>query len=252
MRTLSRLCPTSRAVVCTAALAFGMLACSRSEHSSSTSPAASTAQNTPLVASAAAAVPPSASDAPNAEAQAIASAAPAQHVGGAPLFGQPTNPEGTIRMVRGEELATHLRTTGARGTIVNIWASWCGPCRRELPMLLGLQTSLAAQGIEVVFVSVDEPESEQAALSFFREQGGAAPIYVSEHPLGPFKQALTPRWRGMLPATFLFDAQGALRYLWGGPVYDTELLPIVDGFLAGKNIDGESNFGLAPGQDGRH
>lgn len=184
--------------------------------------------------------------------QARASGAAVTAPFGSAVLGQATDATGEIRLLRGEELALHLRTTKSRGTLVNVWASWCGPCRDELPMLLGLSTSLAAQGIELVFVSVDEPESEQAALSFFRDKGGKAPIYVAEQPLGPFKEALSPRWRGMLPATFLFDARGALRYLWGGPVYDTELLPVVEGYLAGKNIDGESNFGLAPGQDSRH
>jgi thiol-disulfide isomerase/thioredoxin len=154
--------------------------------------------------------------------------------------------------VSGEELVQHMRTTGNRATIVNAWASWCGPCRREMPMLIGLTTNLAAQGVQVLFVSVDEPDSEQAALAFLREQGGEPPAYVAERPLSAFKQAMNPRWKGMLPATFLFDAEGKLRYFWGGPVYENELLPIVDGFLAGKNIDGEATFGLAPGQDSRH
>jgi thiol-disulfide isomerase/thioredoxin len=150
------------------------------------------------------------------------------------------------------ELLTHMRTTGNRATLINAWASWCGPCRREMPMLIGLTTNLAAQGVQVLFVSVDEQDSEQAALAFLRDQGGEPPVYVAERPLSGFKQALNPRWKGMLPATFLFDAEGNLRYFWGGPVYENELLPIVDGFLAGKKIDGEATFGLAPGQDSRH
>ncbi len=232
----------------TFAVALGLVllsGCSRGEQSSDSKNAfpKASAQEAPL--------PPSAQPTGQASQDGVVAKAPGT-AAPSTVLGQATDAAGDIRLVRGEELAEHLRTTKARGTIVNIWASWCGPCRRELPMLIGLASSLSAQGIQLVFVSVDEPESEQAALAFFREQGGKAPIYVAEQPLGPFKQALSPRWRGMLPATFLFDAGGALRYLWGGPVYDTELLPIVDGFLAGKNIDGESNFGLAPGQDSRH
>ena len=51
----------------------------------------------------------------------------------------------------------------------------------------------------------------------------------------------------MIPASFLFDAAGKLRYFWAGEVYEKELLPIVEGFLAGKHIDGTSDFGNAPG-----
>ena len=51
----------------------------------------------------------------------------------------------------------------------------------------------------------------------------------------------------MLPVSFLFDAAGKLRYFWAGEVYEKELVPVVEGFLAGKHIDGVSDFGLAPG-----
>jgi hypothetical protein len=51
----------------------------------------------------------------------------------------------------------------------------------------------------------------------------------------------------MLPASFLFDAAGKVRYFWGGEAYDAELVPIVEGLLEGKPIDGETRFDLAPG-----
>jgi hypothetical protein len=51
----------------------------------------------------------------------------------------------------------------------------------------------------------------------------------------------------MIPVSFLFDATGKLRYFWPGEVYEKELVPIVEGFVAGRHIDGTANFGLAPG-----
>jgi peroxiredoxin len=105
--------------------------------------------------------------------------------------------------------------------------------------------------MDVVFVSVDDEESEQAAVDFAAQHGVPAPILIAERPLGPFKQALNPKWPGMLPATFLFDEDGKLRYFWGGPVYEQELLPIVEQFLAGELADGEAQFGLKHGKDFR-
>ena len=52
----------------------------------------------------------------------------------------------------------------------------------------------------------------------------------------------------MLPASFLFDKTGKLRYFWGGPVYEEELVEVVDQFLAGTLVDGAARFGLAPGK----
>ncbi len=172
---------------------------------------------------------------------------------GAPADGTGTS-QGTsveVREIGGSELLAQIRSSGAKGTLVNAWASWCGPCRREFPMLVGLKPNLDPQGIEVIFVSVDEPESRGAAIGFFRDHGGELPVLVAERPLGPFKQALNPRWPGMLPATFLFDAEGKLVYFWGGPVYEQELLPVLEKYSAGTLEPGEATFGLAPGKDSR-
>ena len=59
---------------------------------------------------------------------------------------------------------------------------------------------------------------------------------------------MNPRWPGMLPASFLFDTAGKLRYFWPGEAFENEVLPIVNDLLAGKPIDGEANFSVQQGQ----
>jgi peroxiredoxin len=118
-------------------------------------------------------------------------------------------------------------------------------------MLVALRDSLSAQKLDVVFVSVDEPETYGAAVDFATTRGVEAPILVASRPLGPFKSAMSPQWPGMLPATFLFDEQGKLRYFWGGPVYEEELLPIVERYLAGEEVDGYAKVPLRRGKDFR-
>jgi thiol-disulfide isomerase/thioredoxin len=155
---------------------------------------------------------------------------------------------GQLVEVSGEELLLAMRQLGGKGTLVNAWASWCGPCRREMPMLIEQETPLGKKGISLLLVSVDEPEARPKAIEFLRSHDAALPSFVARRPLGVFKAALNPRWPGMLPATFLFDATGKLRYFWGGPVYEDELAKVIDQFLAGTLVDGEARFGLAPGQ----
>jgi thiol-disulfide isomerase/thioredoxin len=155
---------------------------------------------------------------------------------------------GTLRAISAAGLRASIRASGAKGAIVNAWASWCGPCRDEVPMLQGLARNLKAQHIDVILVSMDEPEDDHKALAFLRSFEISLPAYVAERPLGAFKQGIHPHWPGMIPATFLFDAAGKARYFWGGPVEESEIVPVVEGFLAGKAIDGESDFTLAPGR----
>jgi peroxiredoxin len=111
-----------------------------------------------------------------------------------------------------------------------------------------MSKNLRQQGIELLLVSVDEPEDREKAEAFLKSFEIRLPAYLAARPLGPFKEGLNPRWPGMLPATFLFDQSAKLRYFWGGPVEEHEILGVIEGFLAGKAIDGESDFTLAPGQ----
>lgn len=114
-------------------------------------------------------------------------------------------------------------------------------------MLVEIGRRYASRGIEVEFVSVDEPEQGQAAVDALRARGGPRTTLIAHPKLGAFKRALSPIWKGSLPATFLYDNTGRLRYFWGAQVFEQELLPVLDGFLAGKDIDGMANFAVQRG-----
>ena len=150
-------------------------------------------------------------------------------------------------IVDGATLLQKIRDSGHKGVVVNVWASWCDPCREELPMLARLAPQLAARDVPIWLVSVDDPDGFPAAKALLESLHIELTAFVAAPPLQDFKTALNPRWPGMIPVSFLFDSNGKLRYFWPGEVYEKELLPIVDGFAAGKHIDGTANFGLAPG-----
>src|SRR5690242_13234863 len=53
----------------------------------------------------------------------------------------------------------HLTEWNGKLVLVNFWASWCGPCRDEMPLLDAKRTELAGKGFEVVGIAVDEPDA---------------------------------------------------------------------------------------------
>lgn len=118
-------------------------------------------------------------------------------------------------------------------------------------MLVQLEKKLKARHIDLVFVSVDEPETEAAAVTFARSHGYSGPVLVAARPLGAFKTALNPDWPGMLPATFLFDPSAKLRHFWGGPAYEGEIEPVLTAFLEGKDLGRNDLPALSPGLDTR-
>lgn len=159
--------------------------------------------------------------------------------------------DGGLASVTAEQLRAKIRALGAKAVLVNAWATWCGSCEHELPMLQGLADKMAERGVRVVLVSVDEPGDRGKAEAFLKENNIHLTSYLAARPLGPFKAGMSPSWPGMLPASFLFDETANLRHFWGGEAFENEVTPVIDGFLAGKPIDGESRFGLAPERAGQ-
>jgi thiol-disulfide isomerase/thioredoxin len=158
---------------------------------------------------------------------------------------EPAHASGLIP-VDSTSLIAHIRKTTAKGVVVNAWASWCASCKGDIPVLVSLDKTFGSS-IEVLFASVDEASGEPAAIDMLRGFGAKLPSYVVTEPLDTFKPAMSPHWPGMLPATFLFDPAGKLRFFWGGPILESDVVPLLRRYLAGEHIDGEANFALAPG-----
>jgi thiol-disulfide isomerase/thioredoxin len=182
-------------------------------------------------------------DAGAATAAAAPSAAPSSDVAA-----EQTTAKAGLSRTTAEQLRAAIQSSKKKATLVNAWASWCGPCRREVPMLQALSVNLKPQGVDVVLVTVDDPKDEAKALSFLKDNAITLESYIVEGSLGEFKAGINPRWPGMLPASFLFDADAQLVHFWGGEAFENEIVPVVENFLAGRAIKPETRYGLAPGK----
>jgi thiol-disulfide isomerase/thioredoxin len=138
----------------------------------------------------------------------------------------------------GPALLRRIRASGRKGTLVNVWASWCGSCKRELPLLIAMAERLQAEGIGLVLVTADEPDGRKAAVEQLAKLENRAPAFIVDGPMKSFKRALNPAWKGAIPSTFLLDADGQLLWFWPGPVLEHEVESIVSAFLAGQPLEG--------------
>ena len=115
-----------------------------------------------------------------------------------------------------ESLGAVIRASGGRTTLVNVWATWCEPCREEFPGIVKLARAYEGDGLKVIFVSADFTEALPEAKRFLARQGVDWPTWYKTGSDQAFIDALDSKWTGALPGTFVYDAQGRLRDSWEG------------------------------------
>jgi cytochrome c biogenesis protein CcmG, thiol:disulfide interchange protein DsbE len=115
---------------------------------------------------------------------------------------------------------------GLRGTpvIVNIWASWCAPCRTEAPLL---ERTWRSHGGDVMILGVASRDQPDAALDFLEEFGVSYPNVFDTS--GEIRRALGLRG---FPTTYVFDAAGNLRTTIIGGVSEQRLAAVLDDLMA--------------------
>jgi thiol-disulfide isomerase/thioredoxin len=118
--------------------------------------------------------------------------------------------------VEASAILAEVRKPGASAVLVNIWATWCSPCREEFPDLLHVARDLAPKGLRLVLVSVDFPGSEKETTQFLTSQGVDFPTFVRRGKDETFVDGLEHKWSGAIPATFLYGADGKLVRYWEG------------------------------------
>lgn len=69
-----------------------------------------------------------------------------------------------------DKSSVKISSLRGKAILLNVWATWCGPCRAEIPQLNQLTVSHGMEGLEVIGISIDAPGSESQVLAFAREQ----------------------------------------------------------------------------------
>lgn len=109
--------------------------------------------------------------------------------------------------------------------LVDFWATWCVPCRAEMPQLVKLSEKLKARGFDLVTVSADEPSKESAAFKVLTDNAVAAPFYLKKvDDDDKFYGLVDAQWSGEMPAMFIYDRSGkrVRSFLGETPVRDIE------------------------------
>ena len=109
--------------------------------------------------------------------------------------------------------------------LLNIWATWCHPCRDEIPELRAIHARYRDRGLELIGVSVDTDGSDETIRTFMKDFQMTFPIWRD-----PDERVSTRFLAVGVPATFLIDRDGVLRWRTIGPIAprDTSLTSAID------------------------
>jgi peroxiredoxin len=123
-------------------------------------------------------------------------------------------PDFTLQTPAGESVS--LRELQGQPVVLNFWATWCGPCRAEMPELQRLHERLAPAG--VVVLGVNQGEGPGAVAAYREELGVDFPTAMDQR-LG------VSRMYGVnsIPKTFFIDRDGVIRSIFIGPMTDAVL-----------------------------
>ena len=114
--------------------------------------------------------------------------------------------------------SVQLSDLAGRGIVLNFWATWCPPCRREMPLLDDIQKIYQARGISVIGVAINEAPGQ--VRSYVESVAVSYPIWVDASPPAPGfdrSQEIFSRFGGVgLPTTIFIDREGVVQKVYVG------------------------------------
>ena len=135
-----------------------------------------------------------------------------------------------IELTLKDPFGTEQRLSSLKGRIVilNFWATYCIPCRKEMPDLAAIQNEYAALGVQVIGASADEPEERAEVLQFVKETKVNFPIWMGATSVDMMKFGLGTA----LPGTVVIDREGRVVRVISGVINKADLKKQIDSMLA--------------------
>lgn len=130
----------------------------------------------------------------------------------------------TLESIDDEAVAKLVKNEGKSLLMVNLWATWCGPCVQELPELVTINRMYRKRNFRLVTISLDEPEKKDEALETLQKNHVAMTNYlIQTKDRDHFAEALDKDWPGPIPYTLLIEPGGKVLYRKVGAIDPLEV-----------------------------
>ena len=132
----------------------------------------------------------------------------------------------------------HLRDYHGKIVVLNFWATWCGPCREELPMLVASASEYAGRGVQFIAVSLDDSKGMRHVPEFVTRYHIDFPVLVGATADDLDRLKMGPA----VPATAFFDQEGHIVARVSGEIRKTELQQRIDWLLGDRKSPAPEPF----------
>ena len=139
----------------------------------------------------------------------------------------------TVTVVSWSEFESYLTEESDKVRVVNFWATWCGPCVKELPYFQEAHEALSEEGVEIVLVSLDDAGVVDSKVVPFVNRKGitASVMLLDETNYNMFIPKVDDRWSGAIPMTLILDNDSDRRTFLEQELSKEELFEEIDNIL---------------------
>lgn len=121
-----------------------------------------------------------------------------------------------------------VKNSGEKLRLINIWATWCGPCVAEFDEFITIQRMYRSRDFEFMSISADEPASKNKVLKFLQQHHASNANFIfNVDDKYKLIEAVDPAWQGALPYTLLVEPGGKIVYAKQGPINAASLKRLI-------------------------
>lgn len=126
-----------------------------------------------------------------------------------------------------EQLNGMIKNEGINHKLINVWATWCGPCITEFPSFVDMHRMYRNREFEMISISLDDLERKPNALNFLTKKQASMKNYIFKRDRYAFIEAIDKKWQGALPYTLFIGPGGKIIYSKQGLIDPLALKKII-------------------------
>jgi peroxiredoxin len=136
--------------------------------------------------------------------------------------------EVTLEPISADGIRQLITNNSDKLRLINVWATWCGPCVMEFPEFIEIDRMYRGRDFEFITISADKPDKQDKVLSFLQKKEASNQNYIfNTDDKYALIEAIDPEWQGALPYTILVEPGGNIVYSQQGTIDPQEMKKVI-------------------------